>query len=416
LFVGWPHSSHTHAWIDLLRDSDFDVRLFALPGAVPPREWRVHTYVTKPKYGQREQTWAALYPRGRVRRTAKWALDHYLRGGTTAVAERWLAKVVRTWRPDIVHTLGLDPAGFFYLRARERFDLAGIGRWVLQLRGGSDLALSRFDPAVAPAISEAMKACDQLVSDNSVNYEHAFDLGLREDQVATLGTVPGTGGVDVDELRARRRGRPSERRLVVWPKAYDGQWSLALPVLEALRLVWEEIQPCEVHLLAITPETHDWFRTLPETIKARCHAEPRLPRGRALELTEKARVMLAPSLVDGTPNTLFEAMATGALPIVSPLETIRPLVHDGENVLFARNLYPEEIARALHRAMVDDALVDAAARRNLELVRRLADRGEIRKRVLAFYEGLVPRVSRRTAKPALAPATFEAAARSSSED
>jgi len=415
LFVGWPHSSHTHSWIDLVTDSDFDARLFALPGTVPPRDWPVHTYVTKAKYGKREQTWTALYPRGRVRRTTKWALDHYLRGGTTAVAERWLAKMIQAWKPDIVHTLGLDPAGFFYLRARERFGLAGIGRWVLQLRGGSDLTLSRLDPNVTPAISAALKACDQLVSDNPVNYEYAFELGLREEQVATLGTVPGTGGVSVDELRARSLGRPSERRLVVWPKAYDGQWSLALPVLEALRLVWEEIQPCEVHLLAITPETHDWFRTLPETIKARCHAEPRLPRGRALELTEKARVMLAPSLVDGTPNTLFEAMATGALPIVSPLETIRPLVKNGENVLFARNLYPEEIARALHRAMVDDELVDTAARRNLELVRRLADRREIRNRVLAFYEDLVPRTGF-AARQAVARATVAPAARTPSED
>ena len=43
----------------------------------------------------------------------------------------------------------------------------------------------------------------------------------------------------------------------------------------------------------------------------------------------RARVMLAPSLVDGTPNSMFEAMASGALPIVSPLETIRDEVKRG---------------------------------------------------------------------------------------
>jgi len=126
--------------------------------------------------------------------------------------------------------------------------------------------------------------------------------------------------------------------------------------------------------------------------------------------------MLAPSLIDGTPNTLFEAMATGAFPIVSPLETIRPLVKNGENVLFARNLYPEEIAQALLRAMVDDELVDTAARRNLELVRRLADRREIRNRVLEFYEDLVPRTGRLAARQAVAHATVAQAARTPSED
>jgi glycosyltransferase involved in cell wall biosynthesis len=102
----------------------------------------------------------------------------------------------------------------------------------------------------------------------------------------------------------------------------------------------------------------------------------------------RARVMLAPSLVDGTPNSMFEAMAAGALPIVSPLETIRAVVENDRNVLFARNLYPQEIADALVRAMTDDEFVDAAAQANLELVNRLANRHEIRPRVIQFYEDL----------------------------
>ena len=48
----------------------------------------------------------------------------------------------------------------------------------------------------------------------------------------------------------------------------------------------------------------------------------------------------------------------GAFPIVSPLETITNLIKQDENVLFARNLYPNEIADALIRAMMDDELVD----------------------------------------------------------
>jgi hypothetical protein len=85
---------------------------------------------------------------------------------------------------------------------------------------------------------------------------------------------------------------------------------------------------------------------------------------------------------------MFEAMATGAFPILSPLETIRPLVRDGTNTLFARNLYPDEIGQALVRAMTDDALVDGAAAKNLALVRELADRTAIRPRVLGLYDSV----------------------------
>jgi hypothetical protein len=81
-------------------------------------------------------------------------------------------------------------------------------------------------------------------------------------------------------------------------------------------------------------------------------------------------------------------MACGAFPILSPIETVTSVVKNEENVLFARNLYPHEIAEALARAMTDDALVDAAAQRNLELVGRIANREVIRPRVIEFYEEL----------------------------
>jgi glycosyltransferase involved in cell wall biosynthesis len=110
-----------------------------------------------------------------------------------------------------------------------------------------------------------------------------------------------------------------------------------------------------------------------------------------LALLPQARVMLAPTLIDGVPNSLYEAMACGAFPILSPIETIRSVVQHEENVLFARNLYPHEIADALARAMTDDALVAAAAEKNLALVRRIASRDLIRPRVIEFYERLARR-------------------------
>jgi glycosyltransferase involved in cell wall biosynthesis len=161
-----------------------------------------------------------------------------------------------------------------------------------------------------------------------------------------------------------------------------------MPIFEALKLCWQRIEPCEVHMLATTPDVKMFYWTLPEHMRRACRLSDRVPRPEALRAMTRARVMLAPSLVDGTPNSMFEAMAAGALPIVSPLETILPLVKEEQNVLFARNLYPEEIAGALVRAMTDDELVDGAARRNLELVKRIANRDEVRARVVKFYESL----------------------------
>jgi glycosyltransferase involved in cell wall biosynthesis len=200
--------------------------------------------------------------------------------------------------------------------------------------------------------------------------------------------VPGTGGVDVDLLASRASGPPSTRQVIVWPKAYECPWSKALPVFEALSQHWHRLPACEIHMLATVPETRMWFHALPSAIKRACVIDDRIPRDELIALMGRSRVMLAPSLVDGTPNSMFEAMATGAFPVLSPLETIRPLVENERNVLFARNLYPDDIGDALARAMNDDNLVDDAVADNRALVRRLADRATIRPRVVELYETL----------------------------
>lgn len=390
LFIGLGENSHTHSWIDLLKGASFNVRLFSMPTGSPPDEWSIPTYVTSyhgPRLKSRTRT--PLYPANGLHRFVKRQTARaFGLPDPHSLAGRWLAKILRQWRPHIVHTLGIEQGGEFFLHVRRQYGLESIGKWVLQTRGGSDLALTHLDPERRRQLVDILGACDQLISDNEQNFRIARELGVREEQLASIAPVPGTGGIDVEHLRQKWQGETSSRRAIVWPKAYDSAWGKMLPTFEALKMIWDRIEPCEIHMLSMAPESRMWFWSLPEAIRRSCRPRERVSRTEVLELMLKARVMLAPALIDGVPNSLYEAMACGAFPIVSPLETILPVVKNEENVLFARNLYPEEIAAALERAMTDDELVDRAAHRNLELVSRIASRERIRPRVIEFYESL----------------------------
>jgi hypothetical protein len=95
-------------------------------------------------------------------------------------------------------------------------------------------------------------------------------------------------------------------------------------------------------------ETRMWFHALPAQIKQACRIDDRILGTR---YSSSWAVHASCSPVAGGRNAELDvrAMATGAFPILSPLDTIRPLVRDGSNVLFARNLYPDEIGEALVR-------------------------------------------------------------------
>ena len=393
LFIGLGENTHTHSWIDLLEGAEFNVRLFSMPTGSPPDDWSVRTYVTC-YHGPRVKTntRTPLYPANSLQRFVKRQTARaFGMRDVESLAARWLAKILREWRPDIVHTLGIVQGGEFYLKVRRQFGLDGSAKWVLQTRGGSDLPLTHLDPERRKQLVDILSSCDQLICDNESDLDIARELGVREEQLATIAPVPGTGGIDIEPLRKKWQGPTSSRRSIVWPKAYDSAWGKMLPTFEALKMVWHKIQPCEIHMLSMNAESNLWYWSLPEEVRRSCRPRKRVGRAEVLDLMTKARVMLAPTLLDGVPNSLYEAMACGAFPILSPIESILPVVKNDENVLFARNLYPNEIADALARAMTDDALVDAAAQKNLELVRRIANRDLIRPRVIELYEHMLRR-------------------------
>ena len=391
LFIGHGDSTHTHSWMDLFDKGPLNVRLFVPPFMLPPPDyWKVKTYVPLYYYEVTDPvTRKRLYDEGKGKRALRTIAARLRRRHLDLheIVTEWLTQIVAQWQPHVIHTFSLE-AGQYFLPLRRAYPVLGRVPWVLQLRGGADLAWSHYDPAQREKIGEVLRGCDQILSDNTDNFRIARGFGVREDQLSRIGTVPGTGGIDIEALSAGWHGKPSTRRMILWPKVYEWPWSKALPVFEALKICWERIQPCEIQMLATTPDTEMFYWTLPDYMRKSCILRKRVKRREALEAMTKARVMLAPSLVDGTPNAMFEAMAAGALPMVSPLDTIRPVVEDGVNVLFARNLYPNEIADALVRAMNDDALVDEIAQRNLELVSRIANRDEIRARVVSFYRSL----------------------------
>ncbi len=429
LFIGIGVSTHTHSWIDLLSESKLNVRLFSVPGGgVPPSDWQTRTYICDPSIqlpeGLDPRNRQCLFPLPEEIKLAEERMSALKRNfifkffllvkgiinflGTrlgmpilyydysqyrdlklnpprAASPEEWLVEIIRGWQPDIIHTLGLfdGQGGLFYYELRERFGFKGIGKWILQLRGGSDLALRQHNPETAKQILKVFCECDEIITDNYVNINYIKQSGLAH-KIASIAPVPGTGGLDT----APNILLPSKKeRIILWPKAYESLWSKALPVMEAIKIAWKDIRPCKIYMTATVPETETWFLAmLPQEAKENCALIHRIPRSELLDLMKRARVLLIPSLVDGVPNSLYEAMANGVFPIVSPLDTITPIVKNVRNVLFARNLYPNEISDALIRAMSDDVLVDEAAKNNLDLVKQIATREKITKQVIEYYQ------------------------------
>ncbi len=403
LFIGLPQSSHTHGWINLLSESRFNVRLFGVPGGVPPRDWWVPSYVSRcAPWKLRSSTHVHYLYKGvsgvtrycfervikRLSKSAAFPVSAIAPFHAERLFESALLELIERWRPDIVHTLGVfdGQGGELFYRLRERYPVLREPIWVAQVRGGSDV-VSRMETGSTAPLTQILLASDQILTDNVANIELFKRQGISAQKIASVCPVPGSGGLELDDASSRMPASKRER-LILYPRAYESRWSSSAPVIEALRLAWSRIKPCKIVMTAIDATTKGHIAKLPHEIRSSLELHSRLPRTQLLELFSRARVALLPSKVDGVPNALYESMAHGAFPIVSPLETIATVVKEQHNVLYANNCDHQALADALAIAMQNDLLVDQATLGNFQLVSRIANRKTIKTDIVAFYQRL----------------------------
>lgn len=413
LFVGLAESSHTASWIDLLDGSSIEFALFALPTGALPASKTIPTYMADRRARRGAHNFNLLNLSKRSVSTLSLLRLHVGLGKHLKrimkvfyrivlgrakhqnshtehdfLLKFQLRSFIRTYEPKIVHTLGVFPSADLFLSIAHKFpDVI----WVAQVRGGPDLELSVFDPTKKKTIQSILERAQRIICDSESNYQLAEELGANREKF-TFGVVSGAGGLDFDRFvfESNKLEDKMTSRQVVWPKVYESITSKAAPVIEAINLAWNDIQPATFTFLWLEdPDLELWIKGyLRPEILSSVDIRKRVTHSEALDLIKSAQVLLAPSLMDGVPNVMLESMMLKTVPIVSPIPTIKTLVSDPENVIFARNLYPEEIASALIRALNDS---DGNVRRvtaNRKLVQSRYDRVDIKNRLVQMYEQL----------------------------
>lgn len=385
LIVCFTESTHSQSWVNLFEDeSEFDVRVFE------------HNFVDATSYLQ--QRWAKptyvlqrpLIPREGARIIPLFPNTRYARFLAARISHRfplndfYLQRVINKWRPHIVHSLSL-PSSFFTWQVLRRIKsnrpLFVLSSW------GSDINIGKEIPEDRIRIKELLSNCSGFIADCDRDIRNALDLGLAEDKLALEFAVPATGGID---FRKETGSIGLEgRNIILVPKAIEAFANKTLPVLEALNMVRTKIEQFEVHLLAASNEVKAYLMLMPESFRKFCKVHPQLPQEEVIQLMKRSRVVIAPSISDGTPMTLLESMSAGALPIFSPLDSIKEWIEDGKNGLLVHALYPNEIARALIRGLADDELFNSAAVINREIISKRADRQDIQFQVMNYYRRLL---------------------------
>ncbi|MDE3117386.1 MAG: glycosyltransferase [Nitrospirota bacterium] len=275
-----------------------------------------------------------------------------------------LALQLRRLRPDLIHIHYARGLAWGQL-------LAGVAPSVVTLWGSDVLEeQGAFKEWYSRPLTKALlrKAC--LVTVHSAFMEVRVQPLLdRSSVTARIGWGVDVArfrpGLDVTPLRDRWQ-IPEDRRVLFSPRSAQPFYNLDR-IIQALPLVRRRVPRALLVLAESLPDRAyvERLRRLVDDLGVReqvrfVGAIPYRDMPLWLNLAEVS-VMVPQS--DGMPNSLWEAMACGAIPLLNRLPQYAELIRDGEHGYFT-DPEPEPLAEALARALADPAERERMARRN----------------------------------------------------
>ncbi|KAF0107735.1 MAG: putative glycosyltransferase [Anaerolineaceae bacterium] len=294
--------------------------------------------------------------------------------------------------PDLVHALRIPFEGMLAEAAPEGIPLV-VSIW------GNDITLhARGSFLMAKWTRRTLRRAQGLMADTARDIRLGREWGFDGPTLV----VPGAGGIRLDEFSAageRRRPEPVEGSaplpeglpdapLVVNPRG-QRPGSLRQDIFfRSIPLVLEKV-PQAVFVcppLAGDAEAERWVEAL--GIRSSTRLWPLLTQPQLWALYRKAQVFVSPSVHDGTPNSLLEAMACGCFPVAGNIESMREWITPGVNGLLADAADPQALAAAIVSALENKDLRRRAAGRNAELIAERADYARCMAKAEEFYESV----------------------------
>jgi glycosyltransferase involved in cell wall biosynthesis len=289
-------------------------------------------------------------------------------------------------QPELVHALRVPFEGMLAAITPLEIPLV-VSTW------GNDLTLHAPGSFLMSNLTRTTLArTDGLITDTQRDIRLGHEWGFNAGKPTLV--VPGSGGIRVDEIEA---GQTTEKLpedlpdvpIIVNPRG-QRPGSLRQDVfLQAIPLVRNKVPQA----IFVCPSLKGDFEAerLVDKLGIRAYTKlwPRLSQAQLWTIFRKSIIFLSPSVHDGTPNSLLEAMTCGCFPIVGNTESMKEWIQSGVNGLLVDATNASSMADAIVLGISRSNLRLDAARFNTRLVNERAAYTPNMTRVERFYQSII---------------------------
>ncbi|SDJ71660.1 MULTISPECIES: glycosyltransferase [Bradyrhizobium] len=279
-----------------------------------------------------------------------------------------LAALIEHLKPDLIHSMEFQHAGYLVLAARDRIS-GKMPAW-MATNWGSDIYHFGKSPDHALQIRRVCEAIDLYSCECHRDLALGREFGYRGPDLPVL---PNSGGIDMAQTMSLRHPAPPSARKLIMVKGYDHFAGRAMVSLAVLERFAAQLRNYTIVLFSVgaRPRVRALELAAAGTLDIRVidwatHDE-------ILQQFGLARLYLGISASDAISTSVLEAMAMGAFPIQTDTSCCAEwFIPDTSGFAVPVDDF-EVICDRFQRALTDDALVDAAATINLDIIKsRLA--------------------------------------------
>lgn len=294
-------SIHSARWLSQFQDKEIDFVLFP---SSPHR--KIHNRLKELLRSSGEASYR-LVTGSKYFGLPAWLLDKFL---DNLVRGLLLRRIILRVKPDVLHALELQNAGYIALKALEGFRAKPRTRFIAT-NWGSDIFWFQQFPKHREKLQQLLALADEYSCECKRDVELARRLGFAG---IAKPVFPNAGGFTKAQLELGQGAKPRNSLAI---KGYHGWVGRAKIALDALELISAELRDLEINVYSANWSTIRHARKIARStgLKIKTYAKGALSHDQMLNLFAKSRVYVGLSLSDGISTSLLEAMAMGAIPV-----------------------------------------------------------------------------------------------------
>ncbi|TDH23293.1 glycosyltransferase [Segetibacter sp. 3557_3] len=387
LFVALPYSIHTARWISQLNRNGFNVHVFSsmmghdLHDAISGVTFHENFFDrTKPAKSENTYSSIALQELSFITAPiAKKVIRKTLSVAGLAKSRALLLKaVIEKIRPDIIHSLESQHAGYLVSEVRQ-MSSGNFPLWI-HSNWGIDLHFFGRLQRHVPLLSKMLSMVDVFITEGKRDEVLARKFGFK----GTTFTFPSVGGGF--NVPAVPNVQPSQRRKIL-VKGTQDLVRRNLVAIRALERCVDILADYEIVLYSSNEITQAAAELFYHSTGKKITILHEVSQLQMLELNGNAILNICVNMSDGVPNAMLEAMMMGAFPVQSDTSLADEWVEHGKTGMIVPPEDPDVIEKAIRTALSNPELIDAAAIINRQAIIERLNYNNTQNAVVNMYNG-----------------------------